>query len=123
MESHKEYYKLLSRVFKKFISTNSVENVNNFLLQHQSQHNIEKIYSDKSFFSKDKKLKKILIQHKLNPDYTIYVGDETRDIIAAKLNNLKSIAVTWGFQSTKALTKEKPTIILDKTSDLLSVKF
>jgi phosphoglycolate phosphatase len=114
---HKRGHRLL------ILTSNSIENVSDFLFQHQSQDVIEKIYSDKSFFSKDKKLKKILIKHKLNPEHTIYIGDETRDIIAAKSNNLKSVAVTWGFQSTKALKKENPTVILDKTSDLLSIKF
>ena len=36
-----------------------------------------------------------------------YVCDEIRDIEAARKSKIKSIAVTWGYNSKEALEKEK----------------
>ena len=43
----------------------------------------------------------------------MYVGDEDRDIIASKKVNIKTIAVTWGFNSKEKLSREKPDYLVD----------
>ncbi|HLB58081.1 MAG TPA: HAD hydrolase-like protein, partial [Gammaproteobacteria bacterium] len=52
---------------------------------------------------------------------TFYIGDETRDIQAAKKNHIYSIAVTWGFNNKKVLAAEKPDFLIDNPKELLAV--
>ncbi|MEB3145344.1 MAG: HAD hydrolase-like protein, partial [Cylindrospermopsis raciborskii 1523720] len=61
----------------------------------------------------------VIKQRQIKPQTVIYVGDETRDIEAAKKANLKVIAVTWGFNSPEALTRENPDFLIDHPRELL----
>ena len=49
------------------------------------------------------------------------MGDETRDVEAAKKANIKVVAVTWGFNSPEALAKENPDFLINHPSELLEV--
>ena len=51
----------------------------------------------------------------------VYVCDETRDVQAARKAGLRSIAVTWGFNSRKALEKAGPDFIIDQPDELLGI--
>ena len=50
-----------------------------------------------------------------------YVGDETRDIQAARRAGLVSVAVTWGYNSRDVLAAERPDFIVDAPAGLLDV--
>ncbi|PSB03825.1 HAD family hydrolase, partial [Merismopedia glauca] len=56
-----------------------------------------------------------------NPAKVIYVGDETRDIEAARKSKIKAIAVCWGFNFREILAKYKPDFLIDRPSQLLEV--
>lgn len=103
------------------LTSNSVENVENFLSNHQFDHVIDKVYSEKSFFSKCSKLEKIIRHNKLNLSKTVYIGDEIRDITAARSNQIKSIAVSWGFQTETILIKHCPDVLIKCPSEILSL--
>ncbi len=47
-----------------------------------------------------------------------YVGDELRDIEAAKKAGVNSIAVTWGLQHPSTLKSAKPTYVVDKPQQI-----
>lgn len=49
------------------------------------------------------------------------VGDEKRDIAAAKKAGVASIAVTWGLQNKEALKKARPTYLVDNPSDIAKI--
>lgn len=51
----------------------------------------------------------------------IYVGDETRDVEAAKKVGVKVIAVTWGINSEKILRKQNPDYLIVKPKELIEV--
>lgn len=57
----------------------------------------------------------------MNKQHTFYIGDETRDIDAAKQNGIHSIGVTWGFNSEKILAQHQPDYIARKPEDLLAI--
>jgi len=78
-------------------------------------------YSGSNLFEKDKRMRKILNKEKLNPENVFYVGDETRDIEAAKKAGIKSIAVTWGFNKEKILRKQKPDYLIKKPEELIKL--
>jgi len=100
------------------LTTNSEYNVKQFL-KINNINAFDFIYTGSSLFGKGKFLKKIIKMKKFIPEKTIYIGDETRDIKAAKEAGVKSVAVTWGFNNKKLLLKEKPDFIVDKPEDLL----
>lgn len=73
-------------------------------------------------FTKSKHIRKIINAYKLKRRQTVYVGDETRDIQAARLAGLKIVSVAWGFNTRKILKKWRPNFLIDKPSELLDIK-
>ncbi len=102
------------------LTTNSESNVRLFIKNNNIDF-FDFIYHGSSLFGKDVLLKKMLKGQVLNKEETVYVGDEDRDIEAAKKIGLKSIAVTWGFNSKKLLASTKPNYLITKPLDLLSI--
>jgi phosphoglycolate phosphatase len=51
----------------------------------------------------------------------IYVGDETRDIEAARKIQIQVIAVSWGFNSREVLAEQKPDFLISHPSQLIEV--
>lgn len=102
------------------LTSNSSSNVDGFLAAQNIQV-VEFVISEKSIFGKAKILKKILTSKKITPDELVYVGDETRDIEATKKAGVRSIAVSWGFNSRKALESANPDFLLDSPEELLAV--
>jgi phosphoglycolate phosphatase len=90
------------------MSSNSLENVQKFLELHGIRQSFEDVHGGVGIFSKAKMLKKIVKTHKMDSAETYYVGDEVRDIEAAKKAGLRSIAVTWGFNGEHFLRAHNP---------------
>ena len=102
------------------LSSNSKENIEKFLKTNGLEI-FDFIHSEKNLFRKGKALNTLLKQHKLNPESVIYLGDEVRDIDAAKENGLKVISVTWGFNKKEILKKNKPDYLVDKPEEILKI--
>src|SRR6266404_3360731 len=79
------------------VSSNSKKNIEKFLVQNKLDKYFDFIYSSPTIFNKAKKIERAIVKYKLNKDETIYIGDEVRDIDAARRANLKCISVAWGF--------------------------
>ena len=103
------------------ITSNSQENVTEFLRFHNLNYLFEFLYSGVTIFGKTTIINNVLRQKQLKPETVIYVGDETRDIEAAKKANIKVIAVSWGFNSPEALAKQNPDFLIHHPSELLDV--
>lgn len=74
-------------------------------------------------FGKAPVLNQVLRKQKINKSDAIYVGDEIRDIEAAKKVGIKIIAVAWGFNEEKGLITFHPDALIDEPNKLLdSVK-
>src|SRR3989344_927736 len=95
------------------LTSNSEESVKRFL-QKEDINCINFIHADTSIFGKHFLLRKIIKKMGLKKEETIYVGDEIRDIEAAKKAGIGIISVTWGYNSKKILEKYKPDFIIDK---------
>jgi len=61
-------------------------------------------------------------RHSLARKHSVYVGDETRDIQAARLAFIKVVSVSWGFNTREILAKQKPNFLIDSPKDLLGIK-
>ncbi len=103
------------------ITSNTKENVVTFLQNNQLEHIFEFIYSGISLFGKDRIINKLIRKHKLLRETMIYVGDETRDIDAAKKSQIQVIAVGWGFNAPEILTRHQPDCLINNPSQLPKV--
>lgn len=109
---------------KKYIlgvlSSNTEKNVRDFLAIRKLDV-FDFVYSENNLFGKARALKKIMRRWGFRPDETAYVGDETRDIEAAKRCGALAVGVTWGFNSKKALEKYAPDRLAEKPAELLEI--
>ena len=103
------------------LTSNSKKNVTSFLERNNLWDSFDFIYSSSTLFGKDRVLKRILIKEKLVLKEVIYVGDETRDIEAAKKTNIKVIAVSWGFNAQKVLAMHEPDYLVNYPCELLQI--
>lgn len=100
------------------ISSNSTKNVERFLLEKGLLPYFAKIYGSAGLFSKAKVIKKLLENEALPSDSAVYVGDEVRDILAAKEVNMPCIAVSWGYNSFDLLVQYSPMVIAKSPKQL-----
>ena len=114
--------KLKEQDYKLGIITSNLEdNVIAFLKNNNLSSFFEFIYSGSALFGKDKIIKKLIRRKNLPVKHIIYVGDETRDIEAAKKSQVKVIAVAWGFNSASVLAKYQPDFLVTHPQELLQV--
>jgi len=103
------------------VTSNSCENVAAFLEAQELSDVFDFVGSGLALFGKGRVIQRILKQHQLNHADVIYVGDETRDIEAARKIGIQVIAVSWGFNSSQALAAEKPDFLIHQPEELLEV--
>ncbi|MFW5883400.1 MAG: HAD hydrolase-like protein [Verrucomicrobiota bacterium] len=99
------------------LTSNSVENVTTFLAAHDLEL-FDFIHAIPKLSGKSKQLRAILRTYNLRPGELGYVGDEMRDIKAARRSRCYSIAVSWGFNSRQALASQAPHELLDEPAQL-----
>jgi len=99
------------------ITSNSVKNVNAFL-KKCTFPDFDFVFSSLRIWQKSVVLKRVIAHHKLDPLRVFYIGDETRDIEAAKIAGIKSIAVTWGYNTKEILVKSNPDFLCESTDAL-----
>jgi HAD superfamily hydrolase (TIGR01549 family) len=102
-------------------TSNSKKNVGWFLKKHRLEKYFDFIDGGSSFFGKGQRLKKILKKEKLKKEEVVYIGDETRDIIASQKNQVKVIGVTWGMNPRPVMTKYHPDYLVDNQEKLVSI--
>ncbi|MBA3661524.1 MAG: HAD hydrolase-like protein [Gammaproteobacteria bacterium] len=101
------------------LTSNSRDNVTRWLAHNQLDTLFQFVRVESSFFSKKKGLKNILKRYNTRPVDAIYIGDETRDIEAALANEMRVLAVTWGYASESVLAQCGPTRIIRNPSEIL----
>lgn len=101
------------------ITSNSLENVEKFL-DSNNLRVFDFVISGNVLF-KHRNIVKCIRQHRYNREDVYYVGDETRDIEAARKSRVKFVGVTWGFGSRRLLQKYWPDFLIDSPEELLSI--
>lgn len=101
------------------MTSNSKENVD-ALLQHNDLELFDFKLCSVKLRKKARNLKLLRRQHKVRCRNMLYVGDECRDVRAAKKARVKCAAVTWGFNNAKILRKFRPHFLISEPSDLLA---
>lgn len=100
------------------ISSNFKQNIEDYI-KSQNMDCFDKIYGNGSLTNKTSLIKEI--KNEFSESDIYYIGDEIRDIIAARKAGVKSIAVTWGMFSAKELSALKPDYILSNPKELLRI--
>lgn len=103
------------------VSSNSTRNVQQFLHQHQLASYFEDVYGGVSIFGKAAALKRIMRSHQLKPQDCVYVGDEVRDVAAARKAGMKCIAAAWGFSAPELLAAQQPYAVADSPEYLAEI--
>jgi phosphoglycolate phosphatase len=103
------------------LTSNSRENVTTWLTHHKLRHLFDFIHIESSFFGKKRTLKRILQRYQIKKTDAFYIGDETRDIEAAKKCGISSIAVSWGFNSEATLMSTAPDYLAREPGELLMI--
>lgn len=103
------------------VTSNSNENVTTFLQTHGLGELFDFTYSGTTLFGKARVIQRLLAQHQLDFRKVVYVGDETRDIEAARNIPIKVIAVSWGFNSKQALARQQPDFLIDRPAELEAI--
>lgn len=102
------------------LTSNSARNVRTFLETHHLDY-FDFISTSSKLTGKNKHLHRLIKKEKIQANQLVYIGDETRDIEAAQTAGVKMAAVTWGYNSEKALQSFNPDIILRKPTEMTNI--
>lgn len=100
------------------LTSNSQENVEQVLRDNDLEDTFAFVHSSRHLFGKDRALRGIMKERSLAAKEIAYIGDEVRDIEAAKRAEVTSIGVSWGFQTHKRLSFARPDYLFDSPKDL-----
>ncbi len=103
------------------LTSNGRDNVEAFLHSNGMVDLFDFIYSGATLFGKNRLIRQCLNQQHLSPAQVVYVGDETRDIEAARKIRVHTVAVAWGFNTAAVLAEHHPDFLLLHPHELLKV--
>lgn len=100
------------------ISSNSPGNIRKLLRSRGLDQYFVRIYGNVGIFGKSKMLRRVTKRNGLDVSTTYYVGDEGRDVEAAKRVGVHSVAVAWGFNTRELLERHSPEVIVSSPAEL-----
>jgi phosphoglycolate phosphatase len=103
------------------LSSNNVHNIHTFLHQHKLHTYFLELYGGIGLFGKAPALRRLLKDQSFEAKDAIYIGDELRDVQAAKSLDMRVVAVAWGFAKTADLEAERPTDLARTPQDLMKI--
>ena len=74
-----------------------------------------------SIFGKPAKFRRVLKRAGVSAAEAIAIGDETRDIEAARAAGIACGAVTWGYAAPNALKALQPDLVFERMEDIASM--
>lgn len=99
------------------LSSNSIANVQR-VLGPQAEHWFDDFECGTDMFGKAAKLKRLLARHQVAPQRCVLVGDEMRDIDAARKAGVQVASVAWGYNHVDALRDHHPDDLILTVADL-----
>ncbi len=103
------------------ITANLGDNVKRVLDQNGLGSSISIIFDGAQPGSKSEKIRSALQTFHTDPSDSYIIGDTIGDIRQGKIAQVKTIAVTWGFQPKELLLRESPDYIVDSSEELLDI--
>ncbi|AMY09986.1 Phosphoglycolate phosphatase [Luteitalea pratensis] len=74
-----------------------------------------------AIFGKATKFRRVVRRAEVDPEQAVGVGDEARDIDAARAAGIASAAVTWGYATPALLASRSPTHVVTSVGELESL--
>ena len=71
-----------------------------------------------ALFGKPAKFRRVLKRAGVEPARAIAIGDEVRDIEAARSAGIACAAVTWGYAAPAALRAQRPDLVFDRMDEI-----
>ncbi len=102
------------------VSSNAEQNIRR-ILGPQNAALIDDFACGASLFGKARKLRTVVKRSGIAPAQTLFVGDETRDIEAAREAGVASGAVLWGYATSDILRAESPTRVFAAVRDVAAL--
>lgn len=112
---HKQGYQI------SVVSSNNEAIINKVLKREKIDQYVSGVYGNLGLFNKARAFKAVLRDQKASPNDAVYVGDEVRDIEAAKRGGIPIISVTWGYNGEAILKKYHPTYMAHTPKELLEI--
>ena len=104
-------------ILLSLITSNSYHNVCRILGQENLDLMMHPQFGS-SLFGKQAHLKKVLRSTDIDSRDAIYIGDELRDLEAARSENVAFGAVTWGYTRTDALAAHSPAELFTSVAEI-----
>lgn len=102
------------------VSSNSEDNVRQ-LLGAANAARFATFECSASMFGKAHKLRAVMKRLQIAPATTLCIGDETRDIEAAREVGAASGAVTWGYATADILRQSAPTHVFESLAQIAEI--
>lgn len=103
------------------LSSNREDNIRRCLRANDAEQHFAFVMGYPRLFGKGKALKRIVKAERLTREDVLYIGDELRDVEAAKKAGVKVVAVTWGFHTAELLRTGQPDFVVSDASELAGI--
>lgn len=101
------------------VSANTRSNIKKFLKKQKLHKYFNTVYGSVRPHEKAEIIKIICQRQHVAPKKVFLVGDENRDIMAGHSAGVKTIAVTWGYNTVAQLIEEEPTQLCNSPTALI----
>lgn len=102
------------------VSSHAPDGIEAFLRRYRLRPYFSDIYGSVGLLSKPKTLKKLRRKHRYAAGECVLVGDEVRDVEAARKAGIRCVAVGWGFNAPGALRARHPATLVQMPRELVS---
>jgi phosphoglycolate phosphatase-like HAD superfamily hydrolase len=103
------------------VSSNGIGIITAFLKRHKINKYFTRVYGNVGLFSKAQAIRKVTKREGFNVGDAIYIGDEVRDIEAARKIGMPIISVTWGYNGEQIIKKYMPDHLVTKPAQIVGV--
>lgn len=101
------------------LSSNSTDNIREFVHRFHLAQCFEFIEAGVSLFGKSNRINQVLRRQNVLSKDVLYIGDETRDMEAARKSEVCAVAVCWGANEKEAMATEGPEFIIEEPGELI----
>ena len=102
------------------ITSNTEVNVQIFLRSHGLEL-FDFVRCSSKLLGKARMIRSVIRRQHVRAADILFVGDETRDIEAAKKAGIRIAAVTWGYNSRRSLEAMKPDFVFESPQELVAM--
>ncbi|HRI05962.1 MAG TPA: HAD-IA family hydrolase [Candidatus Dojkabacteria bacterium] len=103
------------------LSSNKKKVLDRMLALADIENYFKEVVGGTKILGKYTKIRSLMKKYKMKSDETVYIGDETRDIEAAKKAGIDMVSVSWGYSGEKLLQRYAPTYIANNLEALQNI--